>query len=162
MPISTYLDLIPPMNREKTRFISFLSAILSQVSDLDDLRLEMLSAFSLSTAEGAQLDIIGRLAGASRELPFEPASGSRSLADEDFRLLIRARILQDHWDGSNAGLITILQTLFPGSDVTVSDEQDMTISVTPASDISAIRLEMLEHGLLIPAPPGIALVVSDV
>ena len=161
MPISTYLNLIPPMNREKPRFISFLSAILSQVSDLDDLRLEMLSAFSLSTSEGIQLDILGRLAGVSRELPYEPASGSRSLADEDFRLLLRARILQDHWDGTNAGLITILHALFPGSDVAVSDEQNMTISVTPPSDISAIRFELLEHGLLLPAPPGIALVVSD-
>ena len=161
MPISTYLNLIPPMNREKPRFISFLSAILSQVSDMDDLRLEMLSAFSLSASEGAQLDILGHLAGASRELPYEPASGSRSLADEDFRLLIRARILQDHWDGSNAGLITILHTLFPDSGAAVFDGQNMTISVTPPSDISATRLGMLEHGLLLPAPPGIALVVSD-
>ena len=160
MPISTYLNLIPPMNREKPRFISFLSAILSQVSDLDDLRLEMLSAFSLSTAEGTQLDILGRLAGVSRELPFEPASGSRSLADEDFRLLIRARILQDHWDGSNAGLITILHTLFPDSDVAVSDEQDMNIKITAPASLSAIRKEMLEAGLLIPSVPGIQLTIQ--
>ena len=161
MHISDYLNLIPPMNREKPRFISFLTAVLSQVSDLEELRTNLISVFDLDTAIGNQLDILGRLTGVSRGLPFEPDSGSRTFSDEDFRLLIRARILQDHWDGTNAGLVTILQTLFPDSGMTFSDEQDMTVSVKAPSDIPAVQLEMLEHGLLLPAPPGIRLTVNN-
>lgn len=161
MTINDYLYLIPPMNREKPRFIAFLSAVLSQVSDLDDLRIDMIASFDLEEAEGAQLDILGRLTGVTRDLPFEPSSGSRTLEDEDFRLLIRARIARDHWDGSNAGFIAILHSLFPDTEMTFSDEQDMTLTVTVPRDLPDLHKELLEHKLLLPVPPGISIVVEE-
>ena len=160
MIINDYLNLIPPMNREKSRFIQFLSAVLSQVSDLDDLQSDMISAFDLDSATGAQLDIIGRLAGVSRNLPFESSTGTRSLTDIDFRFLIRARILQDHWDGTPAGLGVIQRALFPGSGMTVFDNANMSFKVKAPSSLSALRKEMLEAGLLLPSPPGVQLIVQ--
>ncbi len=160
MNTTTYLNLIPPMNREKPRFIQFLSAVLSQVSDLDDLRSDLISAFDLETATGAQLDILGRLAGVSRLLPFESSTGTRSLTDTDFRFLIRARILQDHWNGTPSGLGVIQRALFPDSGMTVFDNPNMTYKITAPSTLSALRKEMLEAGLLLPSPTGVQLIVA--
>lgn len=160
MNINEYLNLIPPMNREKSRFIQFLSAVLSQVSDLDDLRTDMITAFDLDSAAGSQLDILGRLAGVSRLLPFESSTGTRSLADTDFRFLIRARILQDHWDGTPAGLGVIQRALFPGSGMTVYDYPNMIYEITAPSSLSTLRKEMLEAGLLLPTAPGVQLIVA--
>lgn len=157
MLLTDYLSLIPPMNHDQPRFTAFLSAILSQVKDMDDLRESLLSSFSLDTAEGIQLDTIGHLVGASRVLPFDPTSASRELSDTDFRLLIRATILRSHWPGTPESYPAFVSALFPDSSVTVSDNMDMSLTISAPATLSAAVKEMLSHGMLIPAPLGISL-----
>ena len=157
MLLTDYLSLIPPINHDQPRFTAFLSAILSQVKDLDDLRESFLSSFSLDTAEGTQLDIIGHLVGASRILPFEPANASRKLSDTNFRLLIRATILRAHWSGTPESYPAFVSALFPDNTVTVSDNMDMSVTISAPRTLLAAVKEMLSHGMLIPVPLGVSL-----
>lgn len=162
MELNDYLSLIPPMNHDQPRFKAFLSAILTQVMDLDALRRSLQTSFSLEDAEGAQLDILGRLTGVSRILPFEPTSTSRILSDEDFRLLIRAAILRAHWTGVTGDYRDFVDALFEAEYVTVSDNLDMSVTITAPDAFSDAAKEMLSAGLLIPVPPGVSLTCNFV
>ena len=150
------------MNHDQPRFTDFLSAVLSQALDMDALRQSLLTSFSLDTATGAQLDILGRLTGTSRILPFEPTSVDRTLSDTDFRLLIRATILRSHWTGLTSAYPAIVSALFPDDTITVSDNMDLSVTITAPSTLPAAVKEMLSHGLLIPVPPGVSLTCTFV
>ena len=157
MELNDYLSLIPPMNHDQPRFTAFLSAVLSQVLAMDALRQSLLTSFALDTATGTQLDILGRLTGASRILPFEPTTADRILSDTDFRLLIRATILRSHWTGMTSTYSAIVSTLFPDDEIIVTDNMNMSVTITAPDTLSAVVKEMLSHGMLIPVPPGVSL-----
>ena len=162
MELNDYLSLIPPMNHDQPNFTAFLSAVLSQVADMDDLRQSLLTFFALDTATGEQLDILGRLTGASRTLPFEPATTDRVLSDTDFRLLIRATILRSRWPGTLDTYPALISTLFPDTAITVTDNMDMSVTITAPTTLSAAAKEMLSHGFLLPVPPGVAVTCTYV
>ena len=118
-----YLSLLSPSMREKPKFIALVSAVLVQVNDLLDLyRVKMPEAFSLSAAEGFQLDTIGLLAGFPR-----PASAA---SDEAYRYYLRAKIAMTGWNGTNEDLPRVLEQAFPGQAARMTDNLDGTVTLS--------------------------------
>ena len=95
MAATNYLDLLTPNVRGKPRAEQLTAAVLSQAEDMFTLLSSLYGssgALSLEATEGKQLDDAGTLAGVPRP--------SSSTTDEDYRLLLRAKIAVHHWDGS--------------------------------------------------------------
>lgn len=152
-------NLVPSWNRSKPKFMAFLHMILQPLEDIRALLESYLDAFDLDSAAGDQLDILGALVGADRVLPFAPYSGSRTLSDDDYRLLIRATVARNVWSGTNIQIMKDFSTLFPEFGIVMEDNQDGSINLVLSSiqSISDLRLEMLNAGLLVPVPAGILL-----
>ena len=70
-----YLSLLTSEYQSAPNLYAFLATLTQPATDLIACMLQMYQAFDLSTAEGAQLDVIGQIEGASRTLPFQPSTG---------------------------------------------------------------------------------------
>lgn len=148
-------DLVPAWNASQERYMAFFCLVLGVADGLRALLDEYPAAFSVDEAAGAQLDMLGKWLQVSRVLPFAPVSGSRILGDEDYRLLIRAQIARNTWDGTNEGAETIFSTVFPSFGIVLEDRQDASINVVIRGSFTDLQIEMINAGLLIPHPAGI-------
>lgn len=155
-------NLIPSWSRSKPNMKDFLRLLLDPLEDMKLMLDARARDFGLDTAVGAQLDMIGAQIGASRTLPFAPISASRILSDADYRMLIRAKVASNAWDGTNEGALGLFNAVFPAAGITLEDRQDGTYHVTVSSPdaLSDLQLEMLNAGLLLPRPAGISITVD--
>lgn len=83
--------------RDKPNILALLSALVTPAIDLEAAFLQLLTERTVDTAQGAQLDVLGKLVG-------QPRNG---LGDEDFRRYIRARIAMNQSDGLTEDLLTV-------------------------------------------------------
>ncbi|HIA3392872.1 TPA: DUF2612 domain-containing protein, partial [Escherichia coli] len=79
--------------------------------------------------------------------PYDPDSGCMYLSDETYRVILKAKIAINNWDGRNDSLPAILDAATAGSGLRMQivDNQDMTISVWvfPDTDISDVSRELI-------------------
>jgi hypothetical protein len=117
---------------------------------------QMYQNFDLSLAVGPQLDAIGAIVGAPRALPFQPTGGYSSiLGDADYLTLIRAKIAKNQWNGSIGAIYTMWNQLFPGATLTLTDNQDMTVTVSLSGSITSLQQQMIENDLILMRPQGV-------
>lgn len=118
-----------------------LSAVLQPIVDSSVVMAAMAALFDIDTAVGAQLDIVGQWVGVSRRLrepitgvyftlgdaalgfgsgvwknPFDPVDYLVDLPDDIYRLLLRAKVLNNHWDGTVEQAYLIWDVVFEGTD----------------------------------------------
>ena len=116
--------------------MALAEAVLSQVTDLQSVVEEVRTGYAADQAEGNQLDAFAESVGLRRE------SGA---ADEAFRQFLLAKLVLWTWDGTNEKVPAALSAQ-PG--VTVTDNSDGTVSVSPADT----------NPELVPVPAGIRIV----
>lgn len=171
--ITDYTGKLTAEHADKPKFKAMVSTVAQSFVDAQNGLSAFPSAFDLDAAVGAQLDAVGRWVGVSRNVdtplagvyftldalgvgfdqgvwkgPFDPDTGITSLDDETYRLLIRARIGANHWDGTLAGSKAILEQMFGGdTHVFIQDNQDMSITVGISGKVpSALFLALLAGG----------------
>lgn len=183
LTIDQYLDLITTEHRSKPYFGAVLSTLLQGPTDQSNELLDFPNLFDLDLAVGEQLNAIGKWVGISRVVntpltgvyfSFDDAlvgfdSGvwlgagdnvnfATSLDDVGYRILIRAKIVSNHWDGTLPTFLTLMSVIFPDSltNVFVLDNQDMSMTVGVAGVLpGAIPLALLKGGYLMPKPAGV-------
>lgn len=152
-----YLNLITSEHIVRPKFMSVLETYLTPLAHTLDVFDQWDELFDLDTAQGSQLDIIGEIVGANRILPFQPSDGTSSVMnDDDYRFYIKAKILQNHWDGTRLGLEEIWISSFPDAPLQIEDHADMSVTITATFlGVSDLQLEMVENGLIFPRPAGV-------
>lgn len=188
--LAEYLALVAPQHAGRARFIATLTASLQPVVDLQNLLGSMPSAFDLDSAAGVQLDAVGLWAGVTRRIavpisgvyfsfdtvglgwdqgvwrsPRDNLTSTVILDDDTFRMLIRARIASNHWDGTMAGAADAYAYIFndPNTHVFVQDNGDHTFSLNVAGmPLSTLRMAMLTGGYLPLRPVGVSLAAVNV
>jgi len=154
--INDYLDLVPSENREKEKFIAWLSVTLESVNSLKVLAEGMYTYFDLDNAIGVQLDIVGEIVGVGRELNFQPTVGDPTITDDVlYRKMIKGKIAKNHWNGTNEDLINIWQTIFDDVVIILDDNQDMTVDIIVIGLGSQIEQELVENGYFVPKAQGV-------
>lgn len=180
--MSEYTDRITPEHADKPKFVALVDGITMDVSSIRALELSLVDSFDLDTAEGAQLDVIGQWVGISRNVktpivgvyfsfdtaglgfdqgvwkgPFDPDTGLTILPDDTYRILIKAKIGANRWDGSMPGWKAIIDQIFPPeTNIFVQDNGDMTMTVVVAGVVpSALFLALLTGGYLPLKPEAI-------
>lgn len=173
--IADYTGKITSEHADKPRFTAMVAAVTQCFVDAQNALAGMPASFDLDGAIGKQLDDVGLWVGVSRYVatpltgvyfsfdtgglgfdqgvwkgPFDPDTGVTSLDDETYRLLIRARIGANHWDGTLAGTKAILEQIFGGDTyVFMQDNQDMSITVGISGKVpSALFLALLSGGYM--------------
>jgi hypothetical protein len=114
------------------------------------------AAFDLSDSKGAQLDVTGDIVGRERVLSFDPEDGSSPvLEDETYRLLQRAKISTNMWDGTIPGALALWENLFPEHRLVIRDNQDMTMDLYIIGRISPLEQELISKNYITPKPMGV-------
>lgn len=151
-----YLSLVSSQYQNSPKFLAWLQALLTPFIDAGVMAGLMVNAFDLDSAIGPQLDVIGQIVGANRTVGFQPSGGvSPRLNDLTYRMLIRAKIAQNRWNGQIRSLYTLWPTLFPGGTITFIDNQDMTATIILSGAFTSIAQDLITHGYIIPRPEGV-------
>lgn len=170
--MSKYTDFITNYHSQKPLFVEHIDLITRPLADTGVAVSSFISDFDIDSAEGVQLDILGKWIGRTRVVsqpisgiyfsfdtdglgfdqgvwqgPYDPDAGFTNLSDETYRIVLKAKIAINHWDGTNEALPQILETALAGSGLSMQiiDNQDMTISILVfgAEGIGSVSLELL-------------------
>ncbi|MDR9240711.1 hypothetical protein FEP07_04742 [Burkholderia multivorans] len=180
--LTEYTALITSEHRDKPRFMAVVGALVQPLVDQMNVLQSMPGKFDLDNAVGVQLDDVGLWVGVSRKIrtpltgiyfsfdvaglgfdqgiwkgPFDPDTGLTVLDDDTYRLVIRAKIGANHWDGTLASSAAILNSIF-GADthVFIEDHQDMSMTIGIAGKVpSAVFLALLAGGYIPLKPEGV-------
>lgn len=180
--LSQYTDLITSEHNKRLKFMEVVETLAEPMVDLQNVLSAMPGKFDLDNAVGDQLDTIGLWVGISRDVPvpltgvyfsldidglgfdqgswkgpFDPDAGLTRLDDDTYRLVIRAKIGANHWDGTLESSKAILDSIFGGGTfVFIQDNQDMSMTIGIAGVIpSAVFLAVLANGLIPLKPEGV-------
>lgn len=122
---------------------------------MDNLPIAVRDAFTIGTAVGVQLDLIGKYVGVTRY--GYTIRGPVTLNDNDFNLLIKMAILQNNSQSSLAEIQNLIFLFFPGA-LRVFDYQNMRLAYYLNSlIISADLAEVFINNNLLPKPMGVQL-----
>jgi hypothetical protein len=187
MNLQNYIDLIPTQNRAMPKFSAMLSATIQPFVDGINLLNGVPLLFDVDTAVGAQLDVVGQWVGVSRrlsfalvgayfswdipgagwnqgnwKLPTDPATGVVILTDVYYRAVLKARILNNQWDGDVADAYALMNATFAtfGYSIGIEDLGNLTIAlilIGPTKPDSVLNSIFLS-GLLDIRPVGVQVV----
>lgn len=180
--LTEYTALITSEHRDKSRFMAVVGALVQPLVDQMNVLQSMPGKFDLDNAVGVQLDDVGLWVGVSRKIRtpltgiyfsfdidglgfdqgiwkglFDPDTGLTVLDDDTYRLVIRAKIGANHWDGTLEQSAAILNSIF-GADthVFIEDHQDMSMTIGIAGKVpSAVFLALLAGGYIPLKPEGV-------
>lgn len=189
MTTDDYVALLTSEHRQQPNFQAVVRAMVQGIADGIDTLKGMLDKFNLDTAIGNQLDTIGLWVGVTRRIPvalagvyftwsgtvatgwgqgqwkgpFDPGTGLVSLGDSDFRLLIRAKIAANMWDGTGEQMEAILDLLFGPTNVEFFDNQNMTYRILyNTTHLSAVQQALLTNDLLLLRPAGMSVIYQPI
>ena len=177
-----YLNLITSEHRGKEKFEATVVAGVSPFSKLQEVMLGLPADFDIDSAVGVQLDAVGAWIGRSRRIdtplvgvyftwddlasdgwesgiwkgPFDPDSGLVALPDDSYRVLLKAKISANSWDGTIPGAYAIWATVFTNSQLVIQDNQDMSMVVGIAGQpLSIVDQALLTNGYIPLKPEGV-------
>ena len=106
----------------------------------------------IKTPDPDKLDGVDYLSG----FPPEGMQDGNLLDDDVFRLIIKARIIQNAWKGTLPELYALWQSVFPATKVLqIQDLQDMSFNIVAQGDYTQLERELILHGYIIPKPEGV-------
>ena len=155
MQVSDYTGLITSEHASAPKFGAMVAAVAGCFVRSQNLLVGIPTAFDLDAAVGAQLDVVGQWVGVARTVQtpitgvffsldtanvgfdqgvwldaYNTATALISLDDDTYRLLLRAKIGTNSWDGTLASSKPILDAIFTGSlSASIEDNGDMTITM---------------------------------
>lgn len=158
--IDDYLNIITSEHRQQPKYIAMLTAYLRKLQDAQ-LVIEAFDLhFDLNEAIGTQLDRLGEIVGRSRILAFQPESRSALLDDDNYRLIIKAKILQNQWAGTIEDMANLFQQVFPDMQLKIIDHQNMSMEIQVTGLRDDLQLQMLNNGYVIPKPEGVSIKIT--
>lgn len=132
-----YTTLITSEHQPRQKYMATVSGLLQPFADLLQLYADLPGDFDIDKAVGVQLDCVGVRVGISRQLPepltgvyfsfgianvgfgqgiwfspYDPTTELVSLPDDQYRILLKAKIAKNQWDGSYEGAMAIWSDLF--------------------------------------------------
>ena len=157
-PIGYYLDLLTSQYRPPSspKLNALLYALLKKFDDVSQCLVQMDTAIDLDVAVGSWLDNLGATVGVSRTVSFQPTGGvSPVLDDASYRILIKARIGWNQWDGKIDSLYTLWVQLFPSGNIVIEDQQNMTANILVTGSFPSIIKDLISNGYIVPRPEGV-------
>lgn len=181
--VTQYLDLASSGFRDKPNFISSLTTVLQPFADSLAQIPGVTKSYDVDVAIGNQLDVVGEWVGVGRDLkvpltgvyfafntpglgfnegiwqgPYDPDSGLLRLPDDQYRMLIKAKIANNQWDGTSGTAYEIYNPIFNvgGNSFFIQDLGNLTIALGIYGIIpNQVTLALLTQGYLDIKPAGV-------
>lgn len=182
MILDDYLNLITSEYRQKPNFIAVATAGINPLLQIQTVLQSMIPKFDVDVAVGDQLDIIGEWAGISRNLAI-PISGVyfswdgadanlgwdagiwqpplaptevTSLPDDSYRILLKAKIAANQWDGTTTGAYAIWDSVFTEFTILIQDNENMSYDLAiGGGQVDSLTLALITGGYIPLKPEGI-------
>lgn len=152
--IDYYANLLILQYKQKPKAYATIQAQVKPVI-MDQLPVKVQNAFDVDTAEGVQLDVIGKYVGASRTA--YDFTGTVTLSDSDYRTIIKVAIIKNGFGSSLSDIQNLLWQFFAGS-LLVFDLQNMQMGYFFDSTIGSRPLaEVFVKNNFLPKPMGVQL-----
>lgn len=180
--MSNYDDLLIYQYRKKPKAKATIHALMSEVDRIIENIADLKSQWDIDVSRGYSLDIIGRRIGVSRILPSfvskgyfgyletvgakkwgegvwyrygESMGGSLSLNDEDYRFLLKAKILKNFQNGTLDYLIDALQKLM-SENANAKDNLNMTVDIfLPLQSLNSLQQYLIQQSDILPRAMGV-------
>ena len=158
LELGYYLGLLTseyrPPNSPKLN--AFLTVLLQKYQDISLCLTALEQQIDVDNAIGPQLDNIGAIVGARRQVGFQPSGGvSPILDDPTYRIYIKAVAAANEWDGTIDGLYGAWESLFPMGTIIIIDNQDMTVDILLQGTFTSIEQDLITNGYIIPRPQAV-------
>lgn len=157
-PLGYYLQLLTSQyaSPSSPKLNALLYLHIKKLDDASKCLVQMDTALDIDAASGSQLDMLGATVGVGRVTPFQPSGGvSPILDDGTYRLLIKARIGWNQWDGTIDSLYKLWLQLFPGGRIVIEDNQNMTANIVMTGSFTSIVQDLISNGFIVPRPEGV-------
>lgn len=122
-----------------------ISLLCTQIQEIEDAIWQMASERLLDNAIGAQLDRLGGILGQTRG----------AYTDEEYRLILRAKVLINRSSGTAEELIAIFSTVEPDATITVTDWPPACFELLLSDAISAADALMYRRFLTMARAGGV-------
>lgn len=152
-----YVKRITSWHNNKPLFCQTIALITQPLIDNQTTASGLSTDFDLDNAVGVQLDTVGLWVGIGR-LVNSAESGVISMDDDTYRMVLRAKIQANHWDGTMEALPAIYAALSPslGATIFAVDNFDMTMDVfVSGAQLSPLMRTIISMGLLDIKPEGV-------
>ena len=180
--LDDYLGLFTRQHRGKPKLDAWMTALLQPLIDTQIFCGSMDYAFDIDNAVGVQLDILGEWIGLGRNLYETYAyfrydsgpgfglgtlegslghrsptpSGNWSFSDDQYRHMLKAKILYNRWDGSASQAASILSYLVGATASVITIHDSQFILLLPES-VADSHKALIDAGLFNFKPAGINL-----
>jgi hypothetical protein len=157
--LTYYTTKVTSEHNDKPNFMAMVSLLAQALVDEQKTLLSMPGLYDLDAAVGVQLDSVGEWIGLTRwvQVPFG-GSSLQELDDQHYRILLRARIISNQWDGTVPDAYLAWSVLFAGTGLQVLiqdyDNMSMGLGLTGPSDAETQALFLA--GLLELKPSGVS------
>lgn len=156
LPAGYYNSKLTSEYNQATKFHKWLLLCLGILDDISNCLASIQTSFDLDFAVGVQLDVLGQLIGMSRTVPFQPNNSISPILDDDtYRLLLQATIANNQWDGTIGSLYPLWNNLFPGGQIAILDNQNMTATIILTGGFSSIIQDLITNGMIVPRPQAV-------
>lgn len=115
--------------------------------------------FNLGTCNTFGLELWGKLLGVARPTYLEGGT-QHEYSDEQYRLVLQARIYLLTFDGSAYALNKFFKMLFPQYPVIITDNYDMTVTIGFVQEPSADIKTILRNEDFLPRPAGVKYIMD--
>lgn len=179
--LTDYTGLVTSEHRPDPFFMAEVAVVMQPFVDIRNVLAAVPGYYDLNQAIGVQLDAVGLWVGASRYVAIsvnqffsfdtkgvgfdqgiwyqvgDSLSMVTTLADDQYRLLIQAKIACNSWDSSMPAAYTILKNFIDvnGSFITVN-ETPMSVAWTISGNVSAVTQALLTGGYVPLKPEGVS------
>lgn len=119
----------------------------------DGLSLDVLNGFDLETAVGEQLDILGKYIGLNRQVKLFLPDQTTLLNDDDYRTLLKLKLITNNGRASTGEIKKSLYELFPQT-IRVYDNRDMSYTYF-VSDTLQDLMKVIVSEELLPLPMSV-------
>lgn len=188
-----YTDLIAGAHVGKPRFTEWLFELTEPLRVARERLAALRTDFDVDTAVGKQLDAVGARIGVSRNLPltltgvyfalddvdgigldrgvwkgaYDPVDGMTTLGDDTYRAVIKAKILANHWDGTNGSLPGFLSEALsyfgvPAKVLDLQDFQTMHVALHLTKDTTPpIVWELFSRRIIDVTAAGVSIAIVN-
>lgn len=156
MSIDDYLNQVTSQYQSSPKFMAWIKHHIDTLDGAKEILKNFNFYYDIDEAVGKQLDVLGETVGRKRQLNFQPLNGSSPiLDDETYRLVIKAKIAMNMWDGLLESMYDIWDNIFTDIKLEIEDNQNMTINAYIVGFVNQIRQYLVQEGMIVPKPEGV-------
>lgn len=148
-----YADLLILQYKTQPKARATIQALIKELYGSGSL-LDLVNGFDLDTAEGKQLDTLGKYIGLGRQVKVNIGSSDTNiLTDDQYRILLKLKLVQNTNFSSTSQIRTALYELFP-NDIRLFDPRTMVYEYQLSTLFNDLVNVIIAEELL-PLPMGV-------